>query len=191
MIPQSNYIVLHDGSRKLVSELQPGVDQLATDNGPANLRCLLGQQLTGEYHSMASASENGVVLSNWHPVEVNGYWRFPLEVWYTYVPVTEDENTKLGYDLLLEAGKTHFYTASSNSPGSATVKCLALGHGLVDDSSGSLCSHPYFGGQCRDDLEQIMSQTGYTRLHFQAESWIKTNQVATALDISKFIGELI
>ncbi|KAG2387208.1 hypothetical protein C9374_001540 [Naegleria lovaniensis] len=120
-------VLLADHSLKKVRDIQKG-DKLKNMNGSdhATVLCVLKSKTPSSQVKLCDL--NGMKITPYHPVRVNGEWKFPIDI-ATPKNVTCD----YVYNLVVDQG----HVVSING-----VECITLGHGFSDNS---VISHPYFG----------------------------------------------
>jgi hypothetical protein len=86
--------------------------------------------------------DNGLIITNYHPVIVNGQWKFPIDV-------KKAENIFVDnyYNFVLEKGHSMLVNDTF---------CITLGHGL----KGAVVEHEYLGtDQVINDLMKLVGWT--------------------------------
>lgn len=126
-------ILMANGSLKQMRHLVKG-DKVA--GGAAVIAMVV-------FHSknpVTLVSCNGVMITPYHPVRIDGVWRFPIDVVGPGARMTELNTV---YNLVLDSG--HVVIADG-------VECVMLGHDFEDP----VVAHPYFGKSRKviKDLQQ-------------------------------------
>lgn len=151
---EDSWVELWDGSQKAVKDLSRG-DLLLT-----------GQKIMGIIetkcdHGMCSMVELpcGLRLTPWHPIQWNGQWTFPCDIFETkIIPCSSI------YSFLVSPPQGN---DDSNSPFGTSLyvqgqECLALAHGIENDP---VASHPFFGTlQVVKSLESLSGWTEYGKI---------------------------
>ena len=118
---------------KLVSEIEKG-DTLS--NG-AKVECVIKIIVTSGKKEMVYI--NGLLITRWHPIIIDGVWVFPGERTNAYL-----EEIDTIYNFVLDS--KHIITIND-------IECCTLGHNFTDNS---VISHPYYGtNKIIDDLSKI------------------------------------
>lgn len=120
-------VKLGNGSIKKVKELKKG-DKVICANGASAKVISLIRTLTKEPVTMVEIG--GVKLTPWHPIRVNGAWKFPCEIGHG-----KEECCDMVYNLVLD--KEHIVLINDQ-------EVVTLGHGFKDDA---VVQHEYFGSQ--------------------------------------------
>ncbi|PRP86125.1 von Willebrand factor type A domain containing protein [Planoprotostelium fungivorum] len=118
-------ISMADGRRKRVDEVKRG-DEVKTSAGSSKIRCVLRSKQLGRL--IICRFEDGLMLTPYHPVRLDGSWKFPNDI-VTPTIVACD----VVYTFLLEDGVSVFIDG---------VECIALAHGIRGDP---VASHDFFG----------------------------------------------
>lgn len=118
---------------KLVSEIEKG-DILS--NG-AKVICVIKICVSSGQKEMVNI--NGLLITKWHPIIIDGEWIFPVERTYAYL-----EEIYMVYNFVLN--DKHIITINN-------IECCTLGHNFTDNC---VISHPYYGtNKIIDDLSKI------------------------------------
>eukprot|EP01129_Flabellula_baltica_P010632 TRINITY_DN450_c0_g3_i1.p1 TRINITY_DN450_c0_g3~~TRINITY_DN450_c0_g3_i1.p1 ORF type:complete len:751 (+),score=134.96 TRINITY_DN450_c0_g3_i1:233-2485(+) len=130
-------VKMADGSIKRVSELQKG-DSVQTQNKKtAQLVCVVKTFCRDQKTELVSL-EGGLLITPWHPIRVNGTWKFPANI---KQPTIMD--CPAVYSFLLNNGHTMFIN---------DTECCTLAHGMKGDVIG----HEYLGtSKITDDLKSM------------------------------------
>jgi Mg-chelatase subunit ChlD len=119
-----NFVKLENGFQMLVKDIRKG-DTLW---GGHKVKCILYTPIDS---AVMSRHPNGLLITPYHPIRVNGTWVFPS----TALPTKQHNDLGGYYNFVLESG----HIAVING-----VEVCTLGHGFTDNS---VISHPYFGTQ--------------------------------------------
>lgn len=144
-------VKMHDGSFKKISDIRKN-DLVATPSGTgATVLCVVRTDCTGQKVHMSSFGD-GLRLTPYHPVRINGEWMFPLDV----NPMKEYDCEGI-YDFVLD--REHIMIVND-------IECCTFGHGLTDND---VIKHEYFGSKIIDDLKELDGwNEGYVNLPFNA-----------------------
>jgi hypothetical protein len=96
-----------------------------TKSGPSKIKCILMTEVNAEIEMVRF--ENGLLITNYHPIIENGEWRFPVDV-----KASEKVQIDKYYNFVLESG----HTMNVNG-----IECVTLGHGF----KGKVVEHDYLG----------------------------------------------
>jgi hypothetical protein len=131
-----NSVLMKDNSTRLVKDLRKG-DQVKTPSGFASVRCVIKTLVAPETDLVELSS--GLLLTPWHPIRVNGEWKFPADE-----AAITTRQCEAVYSFILD--RDHVMLIEG-------VECVALGHGFTDNA---VIKHPYFGTNAIvDDLAQF------------------------------------
>eukprot|EP00930_Biecheleria_cincta_P047013 TRINITY_DN3251_c0_g2_i1.p1 TRINITY_DN3251_c0_g2~~TRINITY_DN3251_c0_g2_i1.p1 ORF type:complete len:1143 (+),score=191.30 TRINITY_DN3251_c0_g2_i1:33-3461(+) len=123
----SSLIALASGNMCPIGQLKKG-DRVRTLNDlSAEVVCLVRTSCSHGRAKLVELSGGGR-LTPWHPVLVDGHWRFPGDL-----APTAEFDCEAVCSLVLDGGPA--FLLGGNVP------CIALGHGLEEGSA----AHPYFG----------------------------------------------
>jgi hypothetical protein len=123
-----------------VKEIRKG-DILITPTGPSRVNCVIRTKIRGGLYKLVNI--NGLLITEWHPVRINGKWYFPKE----YPLGKYDEyRCEYVYDFILDTG--HIVIING-------VECVTLGHNFQED----IVRHPYFG--TRNVIRDLKEMPGY------------------------------
>jgi Mg-chelatase subunit ChlD len=118
-----NSIVHIKGNKfKLVSEIEK---EDILSNG-AKVECVIKIIVTSGQKQMVDI--NGLSITKWHPIIIDGEWIFPVERTHAYL-----EKIDMVYNFVLDS--KHIITIND-------IKCCTLGHNFTDNC---VISHPYYG----------------------------------------------
>lgn len=141
--------LLADGSTKPVARVAKG-DLVATGagddggGGSARVVCVVKTHCRSGRAQLVRLDGSGLLVTPYHPVCVDGAWRFPCEL-----GTALERPCDAVYSFVLEAGG-HTMVIDG-------VRCVSLGHGIVADP---VVSHPYFGTpRVVEDLQQMHGWT--------------------------------
>ncbi|KAF0977053.1 hypothetical protein FDP41_003706 [Naegleria fowleri] len=134
-------VLLADNSLKKARDIKKG-DKLKNmnDNDPVTVLCVLKSKTPSAQVQLCDL--NGMKITPYHPVRVNGEWRFPIDI-------TTPENVTCDYVYNLVVDQGHVVNING-------VECITLGHGFSDNS---VISHPYFGTQ--KIIEDLRNMKGF------------------------------
>jgi len=119
-----------DGKLKKVSMIKKG-DTIATSSGNVGtIRCVVKTIIPKGKLPMVGFN-SGLLVTEWHPIRINGIWCFPKTV-------SETELVKCGaiYSFLLENDDEPIMLINN-------IECITLAHKL----DGDIVSHQYYGTQ--------------------------------------------
>jgi len=85
---------------------------------------------------------NGLLITPWHPVKVNGVWKFPIDL-----KPSQPTHIDYVYNLVLSQAHSVFIN---------DVQCITLGHGIIGDE---VATHAYFGTDIV--LKDLSMQSGW------------------------------
>eukprot|EP01128_Nolandella_sp_AFSM9_P008725 TRINITY_DN5402_c0_g1_i1.p1 TRINITY_DN5402_c0_g1~~TRINITY_DN5402_c0_g1_i1.p1 ORF type:complete len:763 (-),score=155.00 TRINITY_DN5402_c0_g1_i1:7-2235(-) len=139
-------VTLANGTTAPIRSLKKG-QELKTPSGVAKLDCLL---ITETLNGTAELCQlpNGLTITPWHPVLLEGQWHFP-----GHLTAPQSLPCSQVYNLLLQPS-----SMSSQTTHVAIINetyCVTMGHGLT----GRVVEHPYFGSQ--QIVADIQSMEGY------------------------------
>jgi hypothetical protein len=118
-------IRLADGSQRMIRDLAPGL-QVATPAGPATIRALVTCGTQRRSQPMTQLGE--LHITPWHPVRINGEWRFPADL-----AGFRERLLPVVYNLVLDTG--HIVYANG-------YEACTLAHGFNDSP---VIQHDFFG----------------------------------------------
>jgi uncharacterized protein YegL len=117
-------VLMYDNSEKLVSDIEKG-DEVYVSNGcKAKVVCVIHNKCFTKY----STFPNGLKITPWHPVLINGEWKFPENIYKS-----KYEGINESYNFILNSG--HMMNING-------ITCCTLGHGFTDNE---VISHEFFG----------------------------------------------
>jgi len=128
-------VLMGDKSLKKVENIKKG-DLIYTPNGDvAQIECVVKTCCANSKASLVEL-EGGLFVTPWHPVRLNGVWKFPSDI-----GIQKERDCPAVYNFVLD--KEHVIMING-------VECVTLGHGM----KGSVVEHNYFGSQIvLDDLK--------------------------------------
>jgi hypothetical protein len=121
----------------LVKDIQMN-DIVLTPSGPARVKCVIKTKIQEGFYNLVNI--NDLLITEWHPVRINGKWYFPKEY-----PAGKFDKYKCEYvyDFVLDHG--HIVIING-------IECVTLGHNFEED----IVKHSYFGSQnVIRDLEKM------------------------------------
>jgi len=133
-------VLLADESRKLVKNIRKG-DYVATPNGPTKVLCVIKFPCKNQTTDLVEL-EGGLKLTPYHPIRVEGQWRFPCEL-----AIATPKFCPAVFTFVLE----NFHILLIDG-----VECVTLGHDFTDD----VVKHPYFGSQ--RIIEDLKKMSGWS-----------------------------
>jgi hypothetical protein len=117
---------LANGMECCVEDLSKGDKVVAPGDVTAEVVCVVSMRCPAGLVRLVELP-GGARLTPYHPVYINGAWRFPCDV-----SVPEEENCEMVYNLVL-AGAPSLLVGD--------LPCVALGHGIEEGAA----QHSYFG----------------------------------------------
>lgn len=127
---------LADGEEKLVSELRKGDKVQTGSNSAATILCVVKTHCEDGVAPMVTL-EGGARLTPYHPVLIEGIWRFPADLNKIRL-----ESCRAVYNFVLD---------SASSISVNNVPCIVLGHGIEDGAA----RHPYYSSiRAVQDIEK-------------------------------------
>jgi len=139
--------VMSDGTVKCIENLKKG-DFVMTQSGvPGKISCVVKTRISGGKLPLVKFPD-GLLITPWHPVQLEGTWKFPAEV-----GIPEMAECPAVYSFLLES--EHVMIINN-------IPCVTLGHGF----SGPVVEHSYFGTQkVVEDLKKLVGwENGHVTL---------------------------
>lgn len=132
-------VLMMDGTTKLVRELK--VNDVVS--GGAAVRCVVKHECTD--NKMRLCVYNGLVITGYHPIRVDGAWTFPIDVDQGHL---NEYDCDFVFNFVLDSG--HILTVNG-------VEACTLGHGF---KSSAVIEHAYFGTtKITDDLSKLNGWT--------------------------------
>jgi len=136
-------------------------DIVLTPTGPARVHCVIKSKIRGGLYKLVNI--NGLLITEWHPVRINGKWYFPKE----YPLGKFDEyRCEYVYDFVLDKG--HIVIING-------VECVTLGHNFQED----IVKHPYFG--TRSVIRDLKGMPGWNEGRINIENSHFTYDTETSL----------
>lgn len=143
---------------KLVSEIEKG-DILS--NG-AKVECVIKIIVTSGEKEMVDI--NGLLITRWHPIIIDGVWVFPGERTNAYL-----EEIDTIYNFVLDS--KHIITIND-------IKCCTLGHNFTDNY---VITHPYYGtNKIIDDLS-LMDGWKEGKITINDNQFIRENELVSGI----------
>ena len=129
---------MFDGAVRQVKDLKKG-DAVLTRNGEmARIVCIIRTTMKDGTCAMLEL-KNGVKLTPWHPVHVDGEWKFPNDL-----GTLSDHAMPYIYNAVVDRG----HALNING-----IDCVTLGHHLKENK---VVEHAYFGTDAvLNDLKQM------------------------------------
>ena len=87
--------------------------------------------------------EDGLLVTKWHPVRINGEWKFP-----TNLALAEVRVCSAVYSFLLETDDEHVMIINN-------IECIALAHNIDEP----VANHSYFGTE--EVIKDLMNMQGW------------------------------
>ena len=117
-------------------------DFVTTPDGPAKVLCVIKSKIVGGLCKLVNI--DGLLITEWHPVRINGKWYFPKE----YPLGKYDEfRCEYVYDYVLDRGHVVIING---------VECVTLAHNFQED----IVRHSFFGtGAVIRDLQKMPGWT--------------------------------
>jgi len=141
--------VIADGTVKTIENLRKG-DFVITQSGiPGKIVCVVKTRISGGKLPLVRFP-GGLLITPWHPVQIEGTWKFPAEV-----GIPEMTECQAVYSFLLES--EHVMIINN-------IPCVTLGHGF----SGPVVEHSYFGTQ--KVVEHLQKLVGWENGHVTLSS---------------------
>ena len=140
-------VALQDSTHKLVSEVVRG-DILKTPTSRGRVACVVKTHCSEGRSNLVNL--NGLKITPWHPVRIDGEWKFPCEL----VEAVETDCDAV-YSFVLDNSFEEIVIVNG-------MECATLGHKYTGDVIG----HPYFGtDKVREDLSKMNGwDYGYVEL---------------------------
>lgn len=120
------YVLMANGYTKSVKEIKKGDYVMSSNNESACVRCVIRTDCFQNKTHYVKLDE-GLLITPWHPVRINGVWKFPQDLGNVIV-----YDTPSVYNFVLD--KLHIMTINN-------VECVTLGHGFQEP----VVKHPFFG----------------------------------------------
>jgi hypothetical protein len=130
-------VSLANGLNKLVKDIRKGDIVKTPDGSKATVTYAIKILCRNNRTTMVSF-DNGLIITPWHPIRINGKWVFPHDIGDETVIECQEV-----YNFVLDSGHIMFING---------IECVTLGHGF----KGEVIEHPYYGtNQVLDDLRAI------------------------------------
>merc|ERR1712217_79180 len=147
-------VALANGSSRRAADVRKGDVVAAFGGGRAKISCVIRTRIPSKRLPLVQLSENGPLLTAFHPIHVDGKWCFPVDL-----GILSDTDCDAVFSFVLEPeGDLHrcLERTSTSAVFVNGIPCICLGHGLQDD----VARHPFFG--CRRAIERSLeSFPGY------------------------------
>ncbi|CAF1540367.1 unnamed protein product [Didymodactylos carnosus] len=163
-------VLLADGNTKFVKDVRRG-DILQTPDSVTNatVTYVMKSICFNDKTTMVSFG-NGLIISPWHPVRIDGNWIFPCDIGHE-----SDIECEEVFNFVLDGG--HIVIING-------VECVTLGHNF----KGKVIEHPYYGtSKVLDDLRKLdTSNSGYVEIkpNWFVRDYQKTGLVSRILNIN-------
>jgi len=132
--------LLASGKLSNVSSLSKGDSVAVGDGSAAEIVCVVRTRCVGQRATLVELP-GGARLTRYHPVQINGDWRFPEEI-----GAAKEYFCEAVYSFVLRGAPSLLVGG---------VPCVALGHGLQEGAA----KHPYFGSS--RVLEDVAALPGF------------------------------
>jgi hypothetical protein len=130
-------VSLANGLTKLVKDIRRG-DIVETPNGFKATVTYVVKILHKNKNASLIQFDDGLIITPWHPVRINGKWTFPHDIANEIVMECEEV-----YNFALDVG--HIVIING-------IECVTLGHNF----KGDVIEHPYYGtNQVLEDLRTM------------------------------------
>jgi hypothetical protein len=158
---ESGVVTLSNGKTKLIRDITAG-DIVVCDNKSeaavvtAAVECVIRTECTKTNTADFVELENGLILTPWHPVYMNGQWQFPMNIAGDFKVM----KAKYVYNFVLGAHSCNQDIDLSGARGQSMIvngiKCITLAHDIVDDE---VASHDFYGTDAV--LKSLQQYEGY------------------------------
>jgi hypothetical protein len=167
-----------DGGLKLIKDLRKGNEIMGSSGRAAKITCVVKTLCQGNQAQLVKF-ENGLKITPWHPVRLNGKFFFPCfveEMSFEY----EFFKFEAVYNFVLESD--HLMTVNG-------VECVTLGHGFQED----VVRHEYYGTSAiLDDLKKLEGwENGFIVINSQDIKRDEKTGKVVKVERTKKIDELI
>ncbi|KAL9656854.1 hypothetical protein ABK040_004388 [Willaertia magna] len=154
-------ILMADGLLKKVCDLRKG-DKVKNLNGSkdATVLCVIKSKTTSEIVKLVDL--NGMKITPWHPVRINGEWKFPIDI-----KPTIDVNCGYVYNLVLDEG----HVVNING-----IECVTLAHGFTDNN---VITHQYYGTD--KVIKDLKNMKGWLDGYVEMEQYTLSRDPSTGL----------
>lgn len=122
----SSTVQLQDGTVVKICDTKKGDVVRCANNQYASILCVVKTVFNAK-HTQLVSFENGLKVTPWHPICIDGTWKFPADI-----QPAIDTSCDAVYNFVLD--KSHIVLVNN-------VQCCTLGHGLND----AVVQHEYFG----------------------------------------------
>jgi hypothetical protein len=160
-------VLLANGLTKLVKDIRKG-DVVKTPDGlKATVTYVIKILRKNKKASMVSF-DNGLIITPWHPIRINGKWTFPHDIGRETIMECEEV-----YNFALDVG--HIMIING-------IECVTLGHNF----KGDVIEHTYFGtDEVLDDMRAMdVSNDGFIEL--QPNSTVRDRKTGLVSGICRY-----
>ena len=163
--------LLANGLTKLVKDIRKG-DVLQAADGLTGTVTFAIKILRMNKNASMVRFDNGLIITPWHPVRINGQWTFPHDIGHKTVVECQEV-----YNFALDAG--HIIIVNG-------IECVTLGHNF----KGAVIEHPYYGtNNVLDDLNALdIFNNGFIEL--LPNSIIRNNETGLVAGICRQMAPL-
>jgi hypothetical protein len=131
-------VTMADDTTKFVRNIKKGDFVKGANGQPAQIRCVLVTRVNDVVEM--SYLHQGLTITPYHPVKINGEWKFPK-----LVGVIRKQFVPEYFNFVLEENQSSMFVNG--------VECICLGHGLQGNET---VAHDYLGtSKVLDDLKQM------------------------------------
>lgn len=132
-------VLMFDKSTKLVQDIVKGDEVITPNNCKATVRCVIKTITTNGIENLVMF-EDGLLITKWHPVRINGEWKFPGNICRA-----SERTCPAVYSFLLETDDEHVIIINN-------IECITLAHNI----DVPVAKHKYFGtNEIIYDLEKM------------------------------------
>jgi len=165
-------VQMADGSKKFTYQVKKSDKVLTLNNEVAEVVCAIQTHMNGGKTHLVTLP-SGLKLTPYHPVIVNGEWKFPADV-----AIPKYQNCSMVYNFVLSNGHAMVING---------VEACTLGHGIT---TNKVIQHPYFGTQkIIDDLKALNGWN--TGLILFKDGWLTLDEQTNKLGGLKQGHELL
>ena len=134
-------VLMASGATKKVSDVQIGDVVVTLDRNVARVTHVL-ETIVNNVIPIVHF-DNGLSITRWHPVLIDGIWKFPADILDEHYRVLKLTYCDKIYSFALD--NSHVMIING-------IKCITLGHNIID----TVASHDYFGSnKVLEDLTQL------------------------------------
>jgi len=137
-------VYMADETQKMAKFVRHG-DKVLCGSTHATVICVVKHNCSKD--SMLVKLESGLRITPWHPIKINGQWKFPHDLSVIGKGTYESADCNAVYNFVLSNGHIMIINGT---------KCVSLGHGFQDE----VVRHPYFGSQ--QVVNDLMKIPGWT-----------------------------